>query len=117
LGTDDGTVRWQYRLHSERMVTTKVTTKTRGSGQQPAAPASSTSETKTVMRALGVSSVPSVVGTQVYLLGDNAALYTFDITPFDADPPLAIQPSLSVPTTTTGLHAFLLRGYAAFSAG
>ncbi|HVF10085.1 MAG TPA: PQQ-binding-like beta-propeller repeat protein [Abditibacteriaceae bacterium] len=108
LNTEKGTVRWQYRLHSERMVTTKVTTRTRGAGAEGATPAAATSETRTVMRPLGVSSAPSVVGTQVYLLADNAALYSFDMTPFDADPPLAVQPSLSVPTTTVGLHSYLL---------
>jgi hypothetical protein len=107
LDTADGTVRWQYRLRTERVVTAKVTTRNTDAGGTDAG-TTTTSTTKTVQRAQGVSSVPSVVGSQVYLLADNAALYAFDTAPFDADPPLIVQPSLSVPTTTTGLHSFLM---------
>ncbi|HEX8237275.1 MAG TPA: PQQ-binding-like beta-propeller repeat protein [Abditibacteriaceae bacterium] len=47
-------------------------------------------------RIFGVSSAPAVAGNQVFLLADNAALYAFEATPFDADPPRVVEPSVTV---------------------
>lgn len=62
----------------------------------------------TPMRTYGVSSPPAVVNGQVFLLADNAALYAFDIAPFDATPPRAVEPSLSVPAREGGFKIDLI---------
>jgi hypothetical protein len=50
----------------------------------------------TETRIFGVSSAPAVVGNQVFLLADNAALYAFEATPFDAEGPRVVEPSVTV---------------------
>jgi outer membrane protein assembly factor BamB len=50
----------------------------------------------TETRIFGVSSAPAIVGNQVFLLADNAALYAFETTPFDAEPPRVVEPSITV---------------------
>jgi outer membrane protein assembly factor BamB len=50
----------------------------------------------TETRIFGVSSAPAIVGNQIFLLADNAALYAFETTPFDAEPPRVVEPSITV---------------------
>lgn len=56
----------------------------------------------------GVSAPPSIVDGQLFLLADNASLFAFDTAPFDADPPLAVEASLSVPSQGGSIKTYLL---------
>jgi outer membrane protein assembly factor BamB len=93
LKPQDGAVLWRYRLHSEREVPVRAPAPT-----DPAAAAPDAVDAAPTMRTriFGVSSQPVAVEGQVFLLADNAALYTFEPKPFDAEPPRAVLPSLAV---------------------
>ena len=45
---------------------------------------------------------------RLFVLGDNAALYAFESTPFDAVPPYASEPSLALTTAEKTFDAFVL---------
>lgn len=77
-------------------------------GEFGAGAATSPAATTPAIRTFGVTSPPAVVNGQVFLLGDNAALYAFDMMPFDAVPPRAVEPSLSVPARPNGLKTELI---------
>ena len=114
---DDGTELWQYRLQSERTV--RINEQARNNpgtgnnggnpgdaagGQQSGAPATS----KVVKMTYGISSPVSVVDGQVFVIPDNAEIYAFSTDPFDAEPPLVVQPSLSYYTSDNKLQSYLL---------
>ena len=110
LNPENGAVLWRYRLHTKREV--PVRTANPGDpaaalppdamGAAPGTPATTTT------RLFGVSSQPVAVAGQVFLLADNAALYTFEPTPFDAEPPRAVEPSLAVASSEGKLLPLLL---------
>jgi hypothetical protein len=56
----------------------------------------------------GISAPPVAVDGQLFVLGDNAALYAFESTPFDAVPPYAAQPSLALISAEKTFEAFAL---------
>lgn len=123
LAPDDGKVLWRYYLNTQRAIAPRDRN-TDGTGRAyrggdnmmptgfgnpgGAAPAAGgsggtagdgDSATRPAVQTYGVSSMPAVVGEAVYVLGDNAALYAFSTRPFDADPPQAISPQLSIPNS------------------
>lgn len=55
------------------------------------------------LRTHGVTSSPIILDGNVYLLGDNAALYSFTTTPFDALAPQLTQPRLEIPDQSGSL--------------
>ena len=61
-----------------------------------------------VLRTYGVSAAPVAVEGQVFVLGDNAALYAFESTPFDAAAPYASDPSLSLYNSEKKFDSYLL---------
>lgn len=64
--------------------------------------------TRQVSITYGISSPPAVVDGQVFVLADHGALYDFDSTPFDPEPPRAVTPSLTVKTQQNETRPFLL---------
>jgi outer membrane protein assembly factor BamB len=109
LKPEDGNVLWQYRLHTERQVTERpVNVRNRRGGGRFGG--GRFAMRNTVTRVYPVTAAPAIVGDQAFVLGDNAAVYAFDATPFDAAPPRALEPSLSVPAREGGLYTALLSG-------
>ena len=51
-------------------------------------------------RVYGTSSAPAAVDGQIYIPADNAALYAFSTTGFDASPPLVSDITIVIPDTT-----------------
>lgn len=122
LAPADGKILWRYRLRAERVIT--QTRGTRGGfggggfgggarggfgggegGSANSATVRSRSEkvqpiwSDTPTQTFGVSTTPVVLNDQVYVLADNAALYSFSTRPFDADPPRLLNPQLSILNT------------------
>lgn len=97
LDPSNGTVLWQYRLKSERVVQS-----------QPADPNDPNAQPTSETRLYGVSSAPAAVDGQLYVLADNAALYGFSTQRLDAVPPRLIEPSLAVPNENGRVTALLL---------
>lgn len=117
-----GGLLWKYRLESDRrvLVPKRATPTPNGnSTTQPRNPfgspfvAGSTGTTGTgasaqatpapmvyEFRTYGTSSAPAVAGGQIYVPADNAALYAFSTTAFDAAPPSATEPIIVIPDTT-----------------
>jgi hypothetical protein len=110
LSPDDGRVLWRYRLNTQRQVVLRDrddfnedrSNQPTGNITAPGAgvPADGLDTgARTITQTFGVSSMPAVVGDSIYVLGDNAALYSFSTQPFDADPPQVVSPQLSIPNT------------------
>ena len=100
LAPDDGRILWSYRLHSERLTEKKQEGETEvgKDGIEVViddAPIWDDDSTKT----FGITSQPAVLDGQIYLLGDNAALYSFSTQPFDAAPPRVVDARLSIPNS------------------
>lgn len=98
-----GNVVWRYRLKSERVV--EPSPAAQGAEGAPVAEAP---PTEPQIRTWGVSSSPSVIDNQLFVQGDNAALYAFTSRNFDAAPPRLIEPSLAVPDDKNKITALLL---------
>ena len=125
----NGALLWRYRLESERRVLVPVRATTGTNGTSPTTPGnpfaspyvsgarfgggpnpgvsgtnSAAQRTPTPMtyetRTYGTSSAPAAVDGQIYVPADNAALYAFSSTAFDASPPLISEPTIVIPDTT-----------------
>ena len=119
-----GQLLWRYRLESERRVLVPVRqlmTTNGGTGSAPSSPfgspyvaggggfgrpgAGSAAATPTPVpmtyetHTFGTSAAPAAVDGVVYLPADNAALYAFSVTGFDASPPLISEPTIVIPDT------------------
>jgi outer membrane protein assembly factor BamB len=107
LSPVDGRVLWRYRLNTQRQVVLREredydenrSDQPTGNITVGGAAIGADSGARTISQTFGVSSMPAVVGDSIYVLGDNAALYSFSTQPFDADPPQVISPQLSIPNT------------------
>jgi outer membrane protein assembly factor BamB len=119
LNPDTGAVLWRYRMHTERAAPAPVTNNTRpgngrfpGQGNQggPGGRGGTQQAAATEIRTYGISAAPAAVDGQIYLTADNTALYSLDVTPFDAEPPLASEPSVSVRDSEGKLVPQLLGG-------
>lgn len=114
LGFDpsNGSVIWQYRLKSDRPVATQTTTGgfggRRGGRRGGGGGFGTAGGTSTGVRTWGVSSAPTAVDGQLFVLGDNAALYSFTTQILDAAPPRVIEPSLAVPDDQNKITPLLL---------
>lgn len=114
LGLDpkSGEQLWTYRLRTDRAITPRtprLTPTAGGEGGAPGAEAAPATETPAeVVRVFPVSSAPAAINNRVFVLGDNASLYAFSSSAFDADPPRAVAPTLTVPDTAKQLFAMLL---------
>ena len=133
LHPNDGRILWQYRMETQRVIeasaTNQVTTDSGfgtpnsssegGSSSGSSSSGSSSSEggggaapgaapAGPRIVTYGVSAAPIAVDGQLFVLGDNAALYAFESTPFDAVPPYAAEPSLALTTAEKTFAAFLL---------
>lgn len=114
-----GDIVWQYRLQTERLydLTPKPATAMNqggfGAGPDGGVPdnggdvAAGTDNTPK-KNSYGVSSAPAAIDNRLFVLGDNAALYSFTSQSFDADPPRVIEPSIAVNATDRQLLALLL---------
>lgn len=108
LSATDGSLLWRYRLKTERQVLA-VSGRAAAEGEEGGgAPAEATGTEVTVLRTYGVTSAPAVVNGQLFVLGDNASLYSFSSAPFDANPPRLIQPSLALPDEDNRITSLLL---------
>ncbi len=116
LGMDpsNGTITWQYRLKSDRLVVAQPQNQQgRGGGgggnrrrfQRGGAPGG---QNGPQIRTWGVSSAPTAVNNQLLVLGDNAALYSFTTESFDAAPPRVVEPSIALPDEQNQITALLL---------
>lgn len=118
LKPDDGTILWRYRLQADGPETATSDDATADGAApadapapvegDPAAPAAPPAAGDQNTVSYGISAPPSIVDGQMFLLADNASLFAFDVTPFDADPPLPIEPSLSVPAKGGSLKTYLI---------
>jgi outer membrane protein assembly factor BamB len=115
LKPEDGSIQWQYRLRTERAVTPNQNTSGRfnnreveGGGAQRWRGNTGGFATTPTLRTFGVSAAPAVVDNQVFVVGDNAAVYAFDTNALDAVPPRVVEPSLSVPSAEGPLFTQLL---------
>lgn len=121
-----GQILWRYRLESERQVLVPVSTTARtgtrtgtrnsqsttgfssapyiagssGRGLSGGSAQATTTPITYETRLYGTSSAPAAIDGRIYILADNAALYTFSTTPFDAAPPLINDPTIVIPDTT-----------------
>lgn len=121
LKPDDGTILWRYRLHSERLVSVvqKERNNDRNNQQNnrnntnrntqtnrtdnPNDPNANKSEEPTIqLRTFGVSSAPAAVDGALYVIADNASLYSFSDISFDAEMPRALKAALRVRDTDGG---------------
>ncbi len=121
LDRTNGKVLWEYRLKTERAVEQPTTPQAdigqanigqanigeANIGEEGAPPVDAT-QTEPQTRIWSVSAAPSVVNGQLFLLGDNAALYGFTTRSFDALPPRVIEPSLAVPDDRNKISSLLL---------
>ncbi len=103
LSPANGDKIWEYRLKTERTVETRV--RTPGAD---GAPPTDTGATEQTTRLFPVSSAPAAINNWVFVQADNAALYAFTGKSFDADPPRAVGPTLSVPDTAKNLASLEL---------
>ena len=101
LDPSNGTVIWQYRLKTERVLQQRR--ERRGGGGETETAVSSNQP-----RLWPISSAPTAIDGQLFVLGDNAALYSFSTQNFDAAPPRLIEPSLAVPDDQNKIAALLL---------
>jgi len=132
LNPDDGTVIWQYRLKANHgifpMATPPAGTDTSGGGGggggggdngggrrrggrgrfggDPNEVFNDGSDDGT--HVWGVTAAPAVVDGNLYVWGDNAALYAFTTRSFSADPPQVVEPSLAVPDEANKIAALLM---------
>ena len=122
INPNDGAIKWQYRMETQRTIEAAsanqvINDQGGGFGGGPpegggeggrffAAPGVAGAAPQIVT--YGVSAAPVAVDGQLFVLGDNAALYTFESTPFDAVPPYASEPSLALTTAEKTYDAFLL---------
>lgn len=126
-GTKDGTligfepsngkVLWNYRLKTERSTSAGNGGRGgRGGAQvQPiqneegdTGGGTNTTPRTPATRIYAVSSAPSAVDGQVYVLGDNAALYAFSSMNLDADGPRVVEPSIALPNDKNAISAQLV---------
>ncbi len=135
VNSANGQILWRYRLESERRVLVSVRATTgangvastssnpyaaggagggrfgggfggginRSGGAVPSA-TPMTYETRTY----GTSSAPAAVDGQIYVPADNAALYAFSTTAFDASPPLISDTTIVIPDTTNEPYPVLI---------
>jgi hypothetical protein len=129
LNPNDGAIKWQYRMETQRIIEAAPDNQVivdqgggfGGEGAPPNSESSSSSSSESggapvpgaapagpTIITYGVSAAPVAVDGQVFVLGDNAALYAFESTPFDAVPPYAAEPSLALTTAEKTFAAFLL---------
>ncbi len=57
-----------------------------------------------------ITAPPAVVNGQVFVQGNDAAIYSFTSQTIDADPPRVVEPSISVPDDKDNLTALLVGG-------
>lgn len=134
---ETGAIIWTYRLHTERDVPVRARSTNTGSNRRNTNGgntrggnggntrggngggngrnngngnnAGNTSGATTIeQRIFGVSSAPAVAGDQVFLLGDNQALYSFSAVGFDSDVPRFVQPTVSVTSEQDTLYSRLV---------
>ncbi|HEX8550405.1 MAG TPA: PQQ-binding-like beta-propeller repeat protein [Abditibacteriaceae bacterium] len=99
LSPTDGKILWRYRLHTERAVAQQAADTGRGGRggrNQRRDDGLVASRVAPEMRVYAITSAPAAVDGQIYVIGDNAALYALDSMPFDAEAPRAINPSIAV---------------------
>lgn len=89
----NGDLIWQNRLQTERARRSPRRATMQAMQEGGGAP-EATVET---LRTFPISSAPAAINGQVFVLGDNAALYAFTSGAFDADPVRVVEPSLAVP--------------------
>lgn len=123
LNPNDGRILWQYRMETQRVVEATSASQVindqgggfaaeappadpEGGGAGAPAPGAAPAGPKLVT--YGVSAAPIAVDGQLFVLGDNAALYAFESTPFDVVPPYPSSPSLALTTAEKTYEAFLL---------
>jgi outer membrane protein assembly factor BamB len=129
LNPNDGRILWQYRMETQRVIEPAADNQViadqgggfggeggpfpgggRGEGGEggPGGPAPGAGPVGPQILTYGVSAAPVAVDGQLFVLGDNAALYAFESTPFDAVPPYAAQPSLALMSAEKTFEAFAL---------
>jgi outer membrane protein assembly factor BamB len=120
LKPEDGSILWQFRLRTERTIAARPTAGMgrrggdgEGSGRFNGGAArtgrtGAFGATTSVTRTYEVTAAPAVLGNQAYVLGENASLYAFGPSTFDAAPPRVVEPSLSVPAREGGLYTALV---------
>lgn len=134
INPNDGAIKWQYRMETQRVIEEAPANQVindpgaaerggfggerggfggepaplpEGGGEGgPAQPGAAPAGPKILT--YGISTAPIAVDGQLFVLGDNAALYAFESTPFDAVPPYASGPSLALTTAEKTYDAFLL---------
>lgn len=103
----NGALIWQFRLKTERVPARP--TGGRGGGRRGGGGfGGGTTSSSNQPRIWPVSSAPTAVDNRLYVLGDNASLYSFTTQAFDAAPPRVIEPSLAVPDDQNKIAALLL---------
>jgi outer membrane protein assembly factor BamB len=126
LNPNDGRILWQYRMETQRVIEPVADNQVmadqgggfggeggappgggRGEGGE-GGPAPGADPVGPQILTYGVSAPPVAVDGQLFVLGDNAALYAFESTPFDAVPPYAAQPSLALMSAEKTFEAFAL---------
>ncbi|MBW3635195.1 MAG: PQQ-binding-like beta-propeller repeat protein [Armatimonadetes bacterium] len=103
-----GRVLWEYRLKTERVVAQAAQSVGNVNVGAEGGPPVDAAQTEPQTRIWSVSAAPSAVNGQLFLLGDNAALYGFTTRSFDALPPRVIEPSLAVPDDRNKISSLLL---------
>ncbi len=68
------------------------------------------SRTQQLSKAYSITAPPAVVNGQIFVQGDNAAMYSFTSDAIDADPPRVVEPSIAVPDDQDNLTALLVGG-------
>ncbi|HEY0076697.1 MAG TPA: PQQ-binding-like beta-propeller repeat protein [Abditibacteriaceae bacterium] len=126
LNPNDGRILWQYRMETQRVIEPAADNQVmvdqgggfggeggpppgggRGDGGE-GGPAPGADPVGPQILTYGVSAAPVAVDGQLFVLGDNAALYAFESTPFDAVAPYAAQPSLALMSAEKTFEAFAL---------
>lgn len=134
LDRSTGKVTWRYRVDTERSVVSPVRSLTTAAAgrtpnpsggafnpamnqqsNQPTASGTSTGITVTApsptplvnyeLRTFGISSAPAIVDGQLFIVADNAALYSFATSFFDGAPPAVARTVLIVPTKEGGEYS------------
>jgi outer membrane protein assembly factor BamB len=103
LDPSNGTVIWRYRLKTERVLQQRRGGRRGGEGAN-----GNNVNSGSQPRLWPISSAPTAIDGQLFVLGDNAALYSFSTQVLDAAPPRIIEPSLAVPDDQNKIAALLL---------
>ena len=106
----NGKVLWNYRLNTKRdpNAGTGQAGGRRGGRRAQAVQGNGTGGGNSTAVTYAVTDAPAAVDGQVYVLGDNAALYAFTSSLLDSDPPRLVEPSIALPNDQNVTSAQLL---------